>query len=141
MHIKKNLAFLILLICFQVTFAYENKMQLLQGKKLYESRCVMCHGKDAKASGPLAQKSNPSTPDLTSCAYQKKLAQCPGRMVASIVLTPGGDLIPKTLAANNIFLSPHTWTDKELRAINGYLITLIENQPLCVDPKEFRMHI
>lgn len=141
MRIKKNLAFLALLMCFQVSFAHENKMQLSQGKTLYEARCMMCHGKNAKASGPLAQKSNPATPDLTSCAYQKKLAQCPGRMVASIVLTPGGDLIPRTLKANNVILPPHTWTDKELRAINDYLITLVENQPLCVDPKEFTMHI
>jgi antibiotic biosynthesis monooxygenase (ABM) superfamily enzyme len=56
----------------------------------------MCHGSDAKASGPLAHKSNPSTPDLTTAAFKKRLADYPGVIVSSIILRPNGDLITFT---------------------------------------------
>ncbi|MBL3967206.1 c-type cytochrome, partial [Burkholderia sp. KCJ3K979] len=35
------------------------------GKKIFLARCAMCHGADARGTGPLANKSNPPTPDLT----------------------------------------------------------------------------
>lgn len=111
------------------------------GEKLYTNRCAMCHGNDARATGALAQKSDPSTPDLTSCVYQKQLAQFPGRIVASIVLMPGGSLIPDTLKANGVNLPKHVWTDAELRAIHQYVLALIEQQPLCVNPKRFTWRI
>jgi hypothetical protein len=136
--IGKIIVGLLSLICFCHSFA---DVDLSKGKKLYEARCAMCHGTDGRATGILAKASNPPTPDLTSCDYQKKLAQSPGRMVASIVLTPGGNLIPDTLARNNIVLPHHTWTDKELRGINEYLLNLIAKQPHCVDPSKFRMHV
>lgn len=142
--LMKNVFYVFLLLnlmFIQISFAQDAKRQISVGKKLYESRCVICHGVDAKGTGSLAHKSNPPTPDLTSCEYQKKLAQCPGRMVASIVLTPGGNLIPKTLKENNIILPNHVWTDTELRAINEYLLMLIEKQPRCVNNTLFRMHI
>lgn len=37
------------------------------GKTLYMQRCAMCHGADIKATGPLANKSNP--PDNHSGAF------------------------------------------------------------------------
>lgn len=40
------------------------------GKNLYSQRCAMCHGPDLKATGPLARKSNPPTPDLTTPAFK-----------------------------------------------------------------------
>jgi hypothetical protein len=63
---KFILLFILLLIYrFSLAVGQDNV-----GKKLYETRCAMCHGTDARATGPLAQKSNPPTPDLTSCAFQ-----------------------------------------------------------------------
>lgn len=111
---------ILLLIYFSTAFANNNL-----GKQLYNSRCAVCHGADAKASGPLAQKSNPQTPDLTTRAFQKRLAEYPGVIVASVVLRPNGNLIPNTLKENGVKVPPHTWTEKELRGLNQYMLTLI----------------
>ncbi|MCA3843757.1 MAG: c-type cytochrome, partial [Burkholderia sp.] len=43
------------------------------GKKIFLARCAMCHGADARGTGPLANKSSPPTPDLTTPAFQKRL--------------------------------------------------------------------
>jgi mono/diheme cytochrome c family protein len=51
------------------------------GKNLYLQRCSMCHGMDLKATGPLAKKSNPPTPDLTTLAFKKRLNDYPGVIV------------------------------------------------------------
>ena len=72
------------------------------GKNLYLQRCSMCHGMDLKATGPLANKSNPSTPDLTTSAFKKRLTDYPGVIVSSIILRPNGDLIPRTLRENGV---------------------------------------
>ena len=95
------------------------------GQQLYQSRCAMCQGADAKATGPLAQKSNPPTPDLTTTAFKKRLTDYPGVIVAAVVLRPNGNLIPNTLRENGIKLPDHTWTEDELRALNAYMLTLI----------------
>ncbi|CAB3752952.1 c-type cytochrome [Burkholderia paludis] len=95
------------------------------GKELFTARCAMCHGADATGTGPLARKSNPPTPDLTSAAFKTRLKNYPGVIVSSIVLRPNGNLIPNTLRENGVKLPAHTWTDKELRAINEYMIHLI----------------
>jgi mono/diheme cytochrome c family protein len=58
------------------------------GKTLYLQRCAMCHGTDLKATGPLARKSNPPTPDLTTSDFQKRLSDYPGVIVSSIILRP-----------------------------------------------------
>lgn len=42
----------------------------LNGKNLFTQRCAVCHGADIKATGPLARKSNPPTPDLTTPAFR-----------------------------------------------------------------------
>ncbi|MEO6677861.1 MAG: c-type cytochrome, partial [Pseudomonas sp.] len=67
----------------------------INGENLYLQRCVMCHGTDLKGTGPLANKSNPPTPDLTTSAFKKRLTNYPGVIVSSIILRPNGDLIPK----------------------------------------------
>ena len=38
------------------------------GEALFMGRCAMCHGADIKGTGPLARKSDPPTPDLTTPA-------------------------------------------------------------------------
>lgn len=91
------------------------------GKNLYLQRCSMCHGMDLKATGPLANKSNPSTPDLTTSAFKKRLTDYPGVIVSSIILRPNGDLIPRTLRENGVKLPPHSWSVKDLRNLNQYM--------------------
>ncbi|WP_080406791.1 cytochrome c [Burkholderia ubonensis] len=95
------------------------------GKKLFLARCAMCHGADARGTGPLANKSSPPTPDLTTPAFKKRLSDYPGVIVSSIILRPNGDLIPKTLRENGIKLPPHPWTVKDFRDLNQCMSELI----------------
>lgn len=97
----------------------------VNGKNLYLQRCTMCHGIDLKATGPLANKSNPPTPDLTTSAFKKRLNDYPGVIVSSIILRPNGDLIPKTLRENGVKLSPYSWRIEDLRDINQYMSGVI----------------
>jgi hypothetical protein len=97
----------------------------VNGKNLYLQRCTMCHGIDLKATGPLANKSNPPTPDLTTSAFKKRLNDYPGVIVSSIILRPNGDLIPKTLRENGVKLSPYSWRIKNLRDLNQYMSGVI----------------
>ncbi|MCS3510349.1 MULTISPECIES: c-type cytochrome [Pseudomonas] len=91
------------------------------GKNLYSQRCAMCHGADLKATGPLANKSNPPTPDLTTSAFKRRLTDYPGVIVSSVILRPNGNLIPKTLKENGVKLSPHAWSINDLRDLNHYM--------------------
>ena len=95
------------------------------GKQLYLSRCAMCHGADARGTGPLANKSNPPTPDLTTAAFRKRLHDYPGVIVSSVILRPNGDLIPRTLRENGVKVPPHAWTVKDFRDLNEYFSGLI----------------
>ncbi|WP_395458194.1 c-type cytochrome [Azospirillum melinis] len=72
------------------------------GEKLFVERCAMCHGADAKGSGPLARKSTPPTPDLTTVAFRKRLADYPGVIVSSIILRPNGDLDPENVEGKRL---------------------------------------
>ncbi|MBR8089032.1 cytochrome c [Burkholderia cenocepacia] len=95
------------------------------GKKIVLARCAMCHGADARGTGPLANKSSPPTPDLTTPAFKKRLSDYPGVIVSSVILRPNGDLIPKTLRENGVKLPPHPWTVKDFRDLNQYMTGLI----------------
>ncbi|UVK96581.1 cytochrome c [Pseudomonas sp. B21-048] len=95
------------------------------GKNLYSQRCIMCHGTDLKATGPLANKSNPPTPDLTTSAFKKRLNDYPGVIVSSIILRPNGDLIPRTLKENGVKLPPYAWRIQDLRDLNQYMSGVI----------------
>lgn len=95
------------------------------GKTLYLQRCAMCHGADIKATGPLAHKSAPPTPDLTTAAFKKRLSDYPGVIVSSIILRPNGDLIPRTLRENGVKLAPHAWSIQDLRDLNQYMSGVI----------------
>jgi hypothetical protein len=94
-------------------------------KKLFSERCTMCHGTDAKGSGPLANKSDPPTPDLTRTAFKKRLLDYPGVIVSSVTLRPNGDLIPKTLRENGVKLPSHAWTVNDFRDLNECLTGVI----------------
>jgi len=91
------------------------------GKNLYSQRCAMCHGADIRGTGPLARKSSPPTPDLTTCAFKKRLHDYPGVIVSSIILRPNGDLIPNTLRENGVKLAPHAWSVQDFRDLNQYM--------------------
>ncbi|MBR7980802.1 cytochrome c [Burkholderia cenocepacia] len=98
------------------------------GKKIFLARCAMCHGADARGTGPLANKSSPPTPDLTTPAFKKRLSDYPGIIVSSVILRPNGDLIPKTLRENGVKLPPHPWTVKDFRDLNQYMTGLISKK-------------
>ena len=95
------------------------------GKNLFVQRCAVCHGADIKGTGPLAKKSNPPTPDLTSAAFKKRLNDYPGVIVSSVILRPNGNLIPKTLQENGVKIAPHAWTVKDFRDLHEYMSGVI----------------
>jgi len=95
------------------------------GKKLYVQRCAMCHGADIKGTGPLANKSNPPTPDLTTSAFKKRLHDYPGVIVSSVILRPNGDLIPNTLRENGVKLAPYAWKVQDFRDLHQYMSAVI----------------
>ena len=97
----------------------------LNGKNIYLQRCAMCHGADIEGTGPLASKSNPPTPNLTTPAFKKRLKDYPGVIVSSIILRPNGDLIPKTLRENGVKLPPFAWRINDLRDLNQYMTGVI----------------
>lgn len=97
----------------------------VNGKNIYLQRCAMCHGADLKATGPLANKSNPPTPNLTTAAFKKRLNDYPGVIVSSIILRPNGDLIPRTLRENGVKLAPFDWRVKDFRDLNEYMSGVI----------------
>lgn len=99
--------------------------QNLNGKNLFTQRCAMCHGADIKGTGPLAKKSDPPTPDLTTAAFKKRLHDYPGVIVSSVILRPNGDLIPKTLKENGVKVPPHAWTVQDFRDLNKYMTDVI----------------
>ncbi|KVW85787.1 MULTISPECIES: c-type cytochrome [Burkholderia] len=101
--------------------------QNINGKNLFIQRCAMCHGADIKGTGPLARKSNPPTPDLTTAAFKKRLHDYPGVIVSSVILRPNGDLIPRTLRENGVKLAPHAWTVQDFRDLNQYMSDVIYN--------------
>ncbi|MCF5703527.1 c-type cytochrome [Pseudomonas syringae] len=95
------------------------------GKNLFLQRCAMCHGADIKATGPLANKSQPPTPDLTTTTFKKRLNDYPGVIVSSIILRPNGDLIPRTLRENGVKIAPHAWSVEDFRDLNQYMSSVI----------------
>ncbi|WP_423205745.1 c-type cytochrome [Pseudomonas kribbensis] len=98
------------------------------GKNLYSQRCAVCHGPDIKGTGPLANKSTPPTPDLTTPAFKKRLSDYPGVIVSSIILRPNGDLIPKTLRENGVKIPPHAWSVNDFRDLNQYMVGVISKK-------------
>ena len=97
----------------------------LNGKTLYVQRCAVCHGAEIKGTGPLANKSNPPTPDLTTTAFKKRLKDYPGVIVSSVILRPNGDLIPKTLKENGVKIAPYAWRVQDFRDLNQYMSDVI----------------
>lgn len=124
----KKFAMAFLILFGQIAFAHNDV-----GQQLYESRCAMCHGPDARATGPLAHKSNPPTPDLTTKAFRQRLFEYPGVIISSIVLRPNSSLIPNTLKENGVNVPAHIWTEDELRAVNQYILGLLSKQSAATE--------
>lgn len=95
------------------------------GEQIFLKRCAICHGKDMKGTGPLANKSHPPTVDLTTPEFKKRLAAYPGVIVSSVILRPNGDLIPRTLRENRVSIPPFAWTVKDFRDLNEYMTEVI----------------
>ena len=117
--------FIVSLGCLSLMQPSRSFADNVSGKNLYSQRCAMCHGTDLKATGPLADRSNPPTPDLTTSAFKQRLKAYPGVIVSSIILRPNGDLIPRTLQENGVKLAPHAWTVKDFRDLNQYMSGVI----------------
>ncbi|WP_395601326.1 cytochrome c [Pseudomonas sp. A1230] len=120
-----QILFIVSIGCLSLMQASRSSADDVSGKNLYSQRCVMCHGTDLKATGPLADRSNPPTPDLTTSAFKQRLKAYPGVIVSSIILRPNGDLIPRTLQENGVKLAPHVWTVKDFRDLNQYMSGVI----------------
>jgi len=123
MHARE--CFITLLGALLLTQTAPASAQNNNGKNLFTQRCSVCHGADIKGTGPLARKSNPPTPDLTSAAFRKRLQEYPGVIVSSVILRPNGDLIPRTLRENGVKLAPHPWTVQDFRDLNKYMSDVI----------------
>jgi hypothetical protein len=122
MSVRKGLwAISVTVACIAPAYAATNG----NGERLFTERCAMCHGSDIRGTGPLAHKSSPPTPDLTSPAFKSRLAEYPGVIVSSVILRPNGDLIPKTLKENGMKVAPHAWTVKDFRDLNEYMVEII----------------
>lgn len=117
-HLKFKLLLIPLLGTLSLTQTFADTTN---GKNLYTQRCAMCHGVDLKATGPLANKSKPPTPDLTTSAFKKRLTDYPGVIVSSVILRPNGNLIPNTLQENGVRIPPHAWSIQDLRDLNQYM--------------------
>jgi mono/diheme cytochrome c family protein len=122
---KTLIPLLAVLTLIQTSLAFAD---MGNGKNLYSQRCAVCHGADIKGTGPLARKSTPPTPDLTTAAFKKRLNDYPGVIVSSIILRPSGSLIPKTLRENAVKIPPHAWTINDLRDLNQYMSGLISKK-------------
>src|ERR1700730_18262312 len=96
----KIILILILLLIYNSAFALTQKE--IEGEKIFESRCAICHGIDGRSTGLLSHKSIPPAPDLTSPAFQQRLAKYPGVIVGSIVLQPNIKLLSATIKKNRI---------------------------------------
>lgn len=101
----------------------------VNGKKIYQARCAVCHGANLKGTGPLANKSNPPTPDLTTSAFKRRLNDYPGVIVSSVILRPNGDLIPRTLRENGVKMPPFAWSVQDFRDLNHYMSGVISKHP------------
>ncbi|WP_080635361.1 c-type cytochrome [Pseudomonas asplenii] len=123
-----KISFIALLGILSLAQSSPSLAENLNGKNLYLQRCAVCHGPDIKGTGPLANKSNPPTPDLTTPAFRKRLNEYPGVIVSSVILRPSGDLIPKTLQENRVRIPPHAWSIKDLRDLNQYMSGLISKR-------------
>jgi mono/diheme cytochrome c family protein len=119
---KSTIALLGTLSILQTSLSHAENVN---GKNLFTQRCAVCHGAAIKGTGPLAKKSNPATPDLTTAAFKKRLNEYPGVIVSSVVLRPNGNLIPKTLSENGVKIPPHAWSIKDLRDLNEYMSAVI----------------
>lgn len=120
--VRKGLwAISVTVACIAPTYAAPNG----NGERLFTERCAMCHGSDIRGTGPLAHKSSPPPPDLTNPAFKRRLAEYPGDIASSVILRPNSDLIPKTLRENGIKVAPHTWTVKDFRDLNEYMVKII----------------
>jgi hypothetical protein len=117
--------FFVLLGFFSLTQIPHAFAENANGKNLYVQRCAVCHGADIKGTGALATKSNPPTPDLTTAAFKKRLNDYPGVIVASVILRPNGNLIPKTLQENGVKIPPHAWSVQDFRDLNQYMTGVI----------------
>jgi len=69
-----------------------DQTDLAEGKKLFETRCFVCHGRDGKGGGPSAMGLAEKPQDLTDPNWQKTNSDD----LIGIVIRSGGAAIGKT---------------------------------------------
>ena len=62
------------LLSMAATAVAQQKVDL--GKREYESKCAVCHGKDAKGGGPYSAELKRSPPDLTTTRAATPTCRC-----------------------------------------------------------------
>lgn len=73
--VKSIMAFLISLIFFNGVLLLQNKgADLKRGKKIYDTFCATCHGKQGKGDGPGSVGLKPKPRDFTDKNYMDKLS-------------------------------------------------------------------
>jgi mono/diheme cytochrome c family protein len=72
--------------------AQEATMAKFEAKKLFTSRCAVCHGEQGKGNGPGSAALNPKPRDYTNAAWQKSVTDDQLRAV----ITMGGAAVGKS---------------------------------------------
>jgi len=110
--------FLVLLLvgCFALpgqSFGAGRRENVLAGKRLFNSYCMLCHGEDGRGGGPLANKIKLKSPvaDLTQDKYQQM-------SVEKLLLLIEGYNRKETLMPKWEKIIP----EKNLRSIAGYIL-------------------
>jgi mono/diheme cytochrome c family protein len=73
-------------------FRLFDQTDLSEGKKVFETRCFVCHGRDGKGDGPSATGLSEKPQDLTDPNWQKSNSDD----LIGIVIKQGGVAIGKT---------------------------------------------
>ena len=100
--IMKKTAFLlpILIACGSLLASFSQADTLLEeGKQVYDTNCLLCHGQNGKGDGPAAAEFTPKPTDYTQPAFWTSDA---ARHIASTIKNGKGQMPPFALDAASV---------------------------------------